>query len=126
MSRFRKIHMDYMKKEDEVNILIKVNPAMGHGGLGEKAVDLANKTREVHQAGGISDVISTRELVEFLRVVFARLPVRALDIVEVAPPLDCADVTTFAATKVIYEVFGWVKEKLDLSNHSDSIDNTDN
>ena len=30
--------------------------------------------------------LSTRELLEFLRVVFARLPVRALDVVEVAPP----------------------------------------
>lgn len=60
------------------------------------------------EAGGLS----TRELLELLRVVFARLPVRALDIVEVAPPLDCADVTSFAAAKVIYEVFGWVKEKL--------------
>jgi agmatinase len=58
------------------------------------------------EAGGLS----TRELLESLRVIFARLPVRALDIVEVAPPLDCADVTSFAAAKVIYEVFGWVKE----------------
>jgi agmatinase len=58
------------------------------------------------EAGGLS----TRELLELLRVIFARLPVRALDIVEVAPPLDCADVTSFAAAKVIYEVFGWMKE----------------
>jgi agmatinase len=58
------------------------------------------------EAGGLS----TRELLELLRVIFARLPVRALDVVEVAPPLDCADVTSFAAVKVIYEVFGWVKE----------------
>jgi agmatinase len=50
---------------------------------------------------------------ELLRVVFHRLPVRAMDIVEVAPPLDCADVTSFAAIKVIYEVFGWVKRKLE-------------
>lgn len=61
------------------------------------------------EAGGLS----TRELLELLRVVFAELPVRALDIVEVAPPLDCADITSFAAAKVIYEVFGWVKGKLD-------------
>jgi agmatinase len=60
------------------------------------------------EAGGLS----TRELLELLRLVFARLPVRALDIVEVAPPLDNADVTSFAAAKVIYEVFGWVKERL--------------
>ena len=45
-------------------------------------------------------------------LVFARLPIRALDIVEVAPPLDNADVTSFAAAKVIYEVLGWMKEKL--------------
>ena len=60
------------------------------------------------EAGGIS----TRELLELLRAVFARLPVRALDIVEVAPPLDHADVTSFAAARVIYEILGWVKEKL--------------
>jgi agmatinase len=58
------------------------------------------------EAGGLS----TRELLELLRLVFARLPVRALDIVEVAPPLDCADVTSVAAVKVIYEVLGWVKK----------------
>jgi agmatinase len=57
------------------------------------------------EAGGPS----TRELLELLRVIFARLPVRALDVVEVSPPLDRADVTLFAAIKVIYEVFGWVK-----------------
>lgn len=52
---------------------------------------------------------STRELLELLRIVFTQLPIRALDIVEVAPPLDHADLTSFAAAKVIYEVFGWVK-----------------
>jgi agmatinase len=57
------------------------------------------------EAGGLS----TRDLLELLRVVFAGLPVRALDIVEVSPPLDHADITAVAAVKVIYEVFGWVK-----------------
>ena len=57
------------------------------------------------EAGGLS----TRDLLELLRVVFAGLPVRALDIVEVSPPLDHADITAVAAAKVIYEVFGWVK-----------------
>jgi agmatinase len=52
--------------------------------------------------------LSTRELLEFVRVIFARLPVRALDIVEVSPPLDCNDITSTAAVKVVYEVFGWV------------------
>jgi len=60
------------------------------------------------EAGGPS----TRELLEFMRIVFAQLPIRALDIVEVAPPLDCNDITSFAAAKVIYEVFGWMQSKL--------------
>ena len=61
------------------------------------------------EAGGPS----TRELLELMRVVFARLPVRALDIVEVAPPLDCNDITSLAAVNVIYEVWGGVKRRLD-------------
>ncbi len=39
----------------------------------------------------------------------ARLPVRALDIVEAAQPLDQAGVTSRAAVTVIYEVLGWVE-----------------
>ncbi len=61
------------------------------------------------EAGGLS----TRDLLELLRVLFAELPVRALDLVEVAPPLDCADITSFAAAKVIYESLGWVSERLE-------------
>lgn len=56
------------------------------------------------EAGGLT----TRQLLEFLRLIFAALPIRAMDIVEVAPPLDYSDITTWAAIKVIYEVFGWL------------------
>lgn len=59
------------------------------------------------EAGGLS----TRDLLELARVVFEKLPVRAMDVVEVAPPLDCADITSFAALKVIYEVWGVIQEK---------------
>jgi agmatinase len=59
------------------------------------------------EAGGLY----TRQLLSFLRIIFARLPVRALDLVEVAPPLDHADITSLAAIKIIYEVFGWVHAK---------------
>jgi len=56
------------------------------------------------EAGGPS----TRELLDLLSIVFAGLPVRALDVVEVCPPIDHADITSVAAIKIIYEVFGWV------------------
>jgi agmatinase len=52
---------------------------------------------------------TARECLEFLRLIFAGLPVKAMDIVEVSPPLDISDVTSLAALKVMYEVFGFVQ-----------------
>ena len=55
--------------------------------------------------------LTTRDLLELVRVVFQRLTIRAMDVVEVAPPLDHADITSFAALKAIYEVWGVVQER---------------
>jgi agmatinase len=60
------------------------------------------------EAGGLS----TRDLLELLRPVFRDLSVRALDLVEVSPPLDPSDITSFAAIKLIYEVFGWMRQRI--------------
>jgi agmatinase len=49
--------------------------------------------------------LSTRELMELMRIVVQRLPVKAMDLVEVSPPLDHSDITSFAALKVLYEVW---------------------
>jgi agmatinase len=55
---------------------------------------------------------STRELLELVRTVCRELPVRAMDVVEVAPPLDHADITSFAALKVIYEAWWGMQQRL--------------
>jgi agmatinase len=55
---------------------------------------------------------STRELIELVRSVCRELPVRAMDVVEVAPPLDVADITSFAALKVIYEAWWGTQQRL--------------
>ncbi len=60
--------------------------------------------------------MSLREGLEFLRIIFANLPVKAMDIVEVSPPLDISDVTSLAAAKIMYEVFGFVQQKLNNPN----------
>jgi agmatinase len=52
--------------------------------------------------------LSTRELIELVREIMVHLPVEAADIVEVAPPLDSSNITSWAALKVIYEIFGEV------------------
>lgn len=54
---------------------------------------------------------STRDLLELMRIVVQELPVRAMDVVEISPPLDQSDVTSFAALKVIYEVWGVLQDK---------------
>jgi agmatinase len=51
--------------------------------------------------------ISARELLEMLRVL-TRLPIIGMDVVEVAPPLDTNDITSFAALRVLMEVWGFL------------------
>lgn len=54
------------------------------------------------KAGGFT----SREMLEFLRI-FAHLPLIGMDVVEVAPPLDNADVTAFAAQRALTEMWGY-------------------
>jgi agmatinase len=55
---------------------------------------------------------STRDLLELIRPVCQELPVRAVDVVEVAPPLDHGEITSFAALKVIYEAWWGTQQRL--------------
>lgn len=48
---------------------------------------------------------STREMLELLRI-FARLPIIGMDVVEVSPPFDHADITSFAAQRALTEMWG--------------------
>ncbi len=54
------------------------------------------------KAGGFT----SRDMLEFLRA-FARLPLIGMDVVEVAPPLDSGDVTSFVAQRAITEMWGY-------------------
>ncbi len=52
-------------------------------------------------AGGLT----SRQLIELIKGILAELPVKAMDIVEVAPALDVNDITSWAALRIIHEVF---------------------
>ncbi len=67
-------------------------------------------------AGGMT----TRELLSLLRRVVPALNIRAMDIVEVAPPLDHADITSWLAVKVIFEMFGMLQTKWKKTDHDDN------
>jgi arginase family enzyme len=57
---------------------------------------------EIPSAGGLS----TRQALDLLSVVLARTSPVGFDIVEVSPPFDNGDITSFAALKLIFEFWG--------------------
>ena len=60
---------------------------------------------EIPSAGGLS----TRQALDLLRGATTRSQLVGLDVVEVSPPIDTGDITTLAALKLIFEVWGMVK-----------------
>jgi len=52
--------------------------------------------------------LSGRQLLNLARGLLVELPVRALDILEVAPPLDPTGATLFLALQICFETFGVV------------------
>lgn len=60
---------------------------------------------EIPSAGGLS----TRQALELLRTAIADANLVGFDMVEVSPPVDHGDITTLAALKLIFEVWGMVK-----------------
>ena len=55
--------------------------------------------------------ITSRELIKLVRFMLEKLPINNMDIVEVAPPLDVNDITSWAALRVIEEVFSIVDRR---------------
>jgi len=60
---------------------------------------------EIPSGGGLS----TRQALELLRGATAEARLVGFDVVEVSPPYDSGDITTLAALKLIFEVWGMVK-----------------
>lgn len=60
------------------------------------------------EAGGVT----TRELMEILNQLFDQLPVDAMDIVEISPPLDTVNqITSWAGVGILYEVFAKISNR---------------
>ncbi len=60
------------------------------------------------EAGGLS----SRELLEILNQLFDKLPIAAMDLVEISPPLDTTNqITSWAGAKIIYEVLAKLNAK---------------
>ena len=62
---------------------------------------------EIPSAGGLS----SRQALELLHGATERSQLVGFDVVEVSPPYDSGDITTLAALKMIFEVWGMVKSR---------------
>jgi agmatinase len=62
---------------------------------------------EIPSSGGMS----TRQALDLLAAASESATLVGLDVVEVSPPFDIGDITTFAALKLIFEVWGMVWNK---------------
>ncbi|TMC83911.1 MAG: arginase family protein [Chloroflexi bacterium] len=66
---------------------------------------------EIPSAGGLS----SRQALDLLKIATHSARLVGLDIVEVSPPFDNGDITTLAALKMIFEVWGMVKAAREAS-----------
>ncbi len=57
---------------------------------------------EIPSAGGLS----TRQALDLVRTAIGSATLVGFDVVEVSPPFDSGDITTFAALKMIFEMWG--------------------
>jgi agmatinase len=71
---------------------------------------------EIPSAGGLS----TRQALDLLATATERATLAGLDIVEVSPPFDNGDITTFAALKLIFEVWGMAWNRRNAHEHVSS------
>jgi agmatinase len=62
---------------------------------------------EIPSGGGLS----TRQALELLKISLERAQPVGLDVVEVSPPVDHGDITTFAALKIVFETWGIVQSR---------------
>lgn len=109
-------------KENEVLLISAAEIARDPVGAAEKIADRVEGSKlhvsfdvdvldpafapgtEIPSAGGLS----TRQALELLRSATKRSTLVGFEVVELSPPLDQADITTFAALKLIFEVWGMV------------------
>jgi agmatinase len=74
-------------------------------------IDVADPACAPGTGAPVAGGLSSRQLLDLTRGLLEALPVRAMDIVEVAPPLDAADITLFLALQVVFEAFAVLSRK---------------
>jgi len=119
--------LDYLRKTPEITVIgARQFHHKGHNAALEQIINALRGIETVYLSLDIDVLdpafapgtgtpegggLTTREAIEIVRAALAELPVKAMDIVEVAPPLDHSNITSLSALKIIYEVFAGLVSK---------------
>ena len=74
-------------------------------------IDVADPSCAPGTGAPVAGGLSGRQLLDLVRGLLEGLPVRAMDLVEIAPPLDPTDATLYLALQIIFETFAVLAEK---------------
>jgi len=74
-------------------------------------IDVADPSCAPGTGAPVAGGLSSRQLIDLTRGLAQQLPVRAMDIVEIAPPLDPSGITLFLALQIVFETFAVLAEK---------------
>ncbi|MBI1951914.1 MAG: arginase family protein [Acidobacteria bacterium] len=74
-------------------------------------IDVADPSCAPGTGAPVAGGLSSRQLIDLTRGLVQHLPVRAMDLVEIAPPLDPTDATLFLALQLAFETFAVLAEK---------------
>jgi arginase family enzyme len=74
-------------------------------------IDVADPACAPGTGAPVAGGLSSRQLIDLTRGLLQALPVRAMDLVEIAPPLDPAGVTLILGLQIVFETFAVLAEK---------------
>lgn len=74
-------------------------------------IDVADPACAPGTGAPVAGGLTSRQLLDLVRGLVESLPVRAMDLVEVSPPLDPTDATLFLALQVVFETLAAVSRR---------------
>lgn len=74
-------------------------------------IDVADPSCAPGTGAPVAGGLSSRRMIDLTRGLVRALPVRAMDLVEISPPLDPTDVTLYLALQIVFETFAVLAEK---------------
>jgi len=76
-------------------------------------IDVADPACAPGTGAPVAGGLSSRQTLDLARGLLERLPIGAMDIVEIAPPLDPTDATLFLGLQIVFETFAVLAQRAD-------------